>query len=72
MIQNMGTTDRTLRFIIAIALAVAAFTVPAIAAGVWHWVVLAVAVVLALTAITGFCPPYALLGIRTCRTSHAR
>jgi hypothetical protein len=67
MIRNMGTADRIIRTIIGIALLVATFGM-GIGTGWVHWAMAAVGVAMLLAAITARCPPYALLGIKTCRT----
>jgi len=60
MKQNVGGIDRTLRVIIGIGLISLVFIGPQT---VWGWI----GVVPLVTAIIGWCPPYALLGIRTCK-----
>ncbi len=65
MERNEAGLDRVLRGVAAIAAAVAAFAVgPTSGAGI---ALVVVAVVMAGTAATGFCPAYRLLGISTCR-----
>lgn len=59
MTQNTGTLDRTIRAVVGLALLAATFTG---AIGVWGWIGL----VPLVTAIIGWCPPYAILGINTC------
>lgn len=61
---NEGRLDRIIRFVLAIVLAVLYFT--GIAEGGLGIVVLIAAVMMLVTAITGFCGLYALLGITTC------
>ncbi len=58
MKKNMGSPDRVIRTVAGLAI---------IGAGVYFnswWG--AIGVVLLATAATGWCPPYALLGISTC------
>lgn len=64
---NIGSLDRTLRFVLGIALVVAAF-LPQVAAqlGDWRYALAAVGTVLIGTAAFQICPAYMLLGIRTC------
>ena len=63
--RNQATIDRWLRGLLAVASAVIAVAVGSSSvAGVILWIV---AVVLALTAATGFCPLYRVLGISTYR-----
>lgn len=64
MKKNMGITDRVIRVLIAIALALLFFT--DIVTGTLGIVLLIVAGVFLITSITGFCGLYTLFGIRTC------
>lgn len=64
MNANVGPTDKTIRFVLALVAAVFAFLAGiASALGI---VLLVVGVVLAATAFTGFCPIYRVLGLSTC------
>ncbi|WGH78227.1 YgaP family membrane protein [Jannaschia ovalis] len=65
--KNMGQTDRTLRTVIGVVLLILAIVS---LSGAWAWLSGLVGVVLLATAATGYCPPYALLGIST-RKSHS-
>lgn len=69
MTKNMGNADRIIRVIVGIGLLIAAFS------SGWStlWTVVAAFVGLAMlgTAVIGHCPPYALLGIKTCKTDNA-
>ncbi|MCW8964566.1 MAG: DUF2892 domain-containing protein, partial [Gammaproteobacteria bacterium] len=59
MKQNVGSIDRGIRFVVGAAI---------IAAGVYYqnwWG--AIGAIPLLTAIIGWCPPYALLGLSTCK-----
>ena len=62
--KNVGTTDRTIRAIVGIVLLALAFTS---LSGAWMWVAGIIGVVMLATAALGTCPPYALLGINTCK-----
>ena len=64
MTRNEGTLDRGLRGILGIVLAVLFLT--GLVAGWLGWVLLSAGAVLLVTAVTGFCPLYALFGVRTC------
>ena len=66
MKKNMGGADRILRALAVAPLAVVAALLvgPGSVLGI---VLLAVAAIMALTALVGFCPLYPLLGISTCR-----
>ena len=59
MTQNVGTFDRAFRAIVGIGLISLVFVGPQT---VWGWI----GVIPLATAIIGWCPPYALLGINTC------
>jgi hypothetical protein len=64
MNANVGSTDKIVRVVLALAAAVLAFvTGIGSAMGI---VLLVVGVVLAATALTGFCPIYRVLGVSTC------
>jgi len=56
---NEGAIDRVLRVILGLAILSLAFFGPQ---STWAWLGL----VPLLTGLAGFCPAYALLGIRTC------
>ena len=59
MTRNVGGIDRILRITVGAALVLAAATGTL---GVWAWL----GVVPLATGLTGWCPPYALLGFNTC------
>lgn len=64
MTPNIGTIDRIVR--VALGLALIAFALGYIYPGTgWNWAGWIGAVPL-LTALFGYCPAYALLGITTC------
>lgn len=67
MTTNMGRLDRVLRLVAAAVLAFIAFSTGIAAAGVLHWVLLAVAAIFVVTALIGTCPLYSVFGLRTCR-----
>ncbi len=63
MNKNVGQVERGIRFVVGLAV---------IGAGVYFqswWG--AIGLVLIGTALMGWCPPYALLGINTCKTKHS-
>jgi Protein of unknown function (DUF2892) len=71
MKRNMGTIDRLVRgFVVAPAAIAWAATVGW--SGVWAVTALAAAGVMLLTALIGFCPLYAMLGIDTTGRRTAR
>ncbi len=67
MKKNVGTIERIIRALIGIAALAAYFL--GMATGTVGIVALVVGVVLLGTAAIGWCPPYALLGISTAKSS---
>lgn len=65
MSANIGTIDRILRIVIGMALISLVFVGPQTLWGLIGIVPLA-------TAVIGFCPAYALLGIRSCPMTKAK
>lgn len=66
MTRNEGSFDRGLRAAIGMLLVILALA--GVFAAAWlYWGAIIVGVVLLVTAATGFCPAYRLLGVRTCR-----
>jgi len=63
MKKNVGSIDKTIRIIAGIGLISLVFVGPQT---VWGWI----GVVPLATALSGWCPPYALLGINTCGTKN--
>lgn len=59
MKQNVGKNDKIIRIIIGILFIVAA--------AIWTWWLLIPAAISILTALTGTCGLYSLLGINTCK-----
>ena len=62
MKPNVGTVDRVIRAVLGIVLIALALTGTI---GWWGWL----GVVPLLTAAIGWCPPYAMLGINTCKAN---
>lgn len=60
--RNEGAIDRVLRIIVGLAVISLVFVGPQTA---WGWL----GVVPLATGLIGWCPAYALLGIRTCKMS---
>jgi hypothetical protein len=65
MNKNVGTPDKFLRLILAAGAVAAAFL--AVDGGWLRWGLLAVAAVMTLTALGGFCPLYRVVGVNTCK-----
>ena len=70
MKQNMGSTDKTIRLILAALFAVLFLT--NVVTGVFSYVVLALGAIFALTSLVGFCPLYAIVGLNTCPVSERK
>jgi hypothetical protein len=64
MTVNMGMVDRAVRVVIGLALIAYAVPIGFHHTG-WNWVGW-IGVIPILTALTGFCPAYTLLGLSTC------
>lgn len=64
MKKNMGTTDRLLRIVLAIVVAILYFTNTI--SGTLAVVLGTFAVIFILTSLISFCPLYAPFGINTC------
>ncbi len=60
MAKNVGGIDRSIR----IALGVVLIAVAVLGVSPWGWV----GVVPLLTGLIGWCPPYAIFGMSTCKT----
>lgn len=70
---NVGSLDRSLRFVLGAALVAAPFLFAEGFAplGAWRFAVVAWGVAMLGTAVFRFCPAYTLLGIRTCPVGKA-
>jgi Inner membrane protein YgaP-like, transmembrane domain len=64
MTRNIGAVDRVIRIVVGLAVLSLVFVGPQTLWGLLGLVPL-------LTALVGWCPPYAMLGISTCRSSSA-
>jgi len=62
---NVGSTDRTIRFVLGIVLLILAFTA---LKGTTGWIAAILGVVFLFTAAIKFCPLYAIFGINTCKS----
>jgi hypothetical protein len=63
--HNIGTADRIARLIVGTILVALPFLINPVA---WlFWALIVIGGVLVVTAAAGFCPVYALLGLRTDR-----
>lgn len=64
MTANVGSTDKVIRLALALAAIVGAYLTGF--SSVLGIVLLGVGAVLVVTALTGFCPLYRVLGLSTC------
>lgn len=64
MKKNMGTTDRLIRIVLAVVVAILYFTNTI--SGTLAIVLGVLAVIFVLTSLISFCPLYAPFGINTC------
>lgn len=69
MKKNMGSIDKTVRFLIAVVL-ISLYFLGIVEGGIGI-VALVVAVIFTLTSVISFCPLYTLFGINTCKTKSA-
>jgi len=60
MQKNVGNTERAIRIIVGLVLISLVFIGPQ---SVWGWI----GVVPLATGLLGWCPPYSLFGINTCK-----
>lgn len=65
----MGSADRIVRILIALLAAYLYYA--GIVTGTWGIVLIVVSVIFLLTSAVGFCPLYAVFGIRTCPVKKA-
>ncbi|WP_298154646.1 DUF2892 domain-containing protein [Flavobacterium sp.] len=61
----MGTTDKTIRIIVAVLIAILYFT--GVISGTLAIILGIVAVIFVATSLISFCPLYAILNINTCK-----
>lgn len=69
MKKNMGATDRIIRTIIAVVIAILYFT--DVITGTLGIVLLILAGIFLLTSLFSFCPLYLPFGLKTCKTEEA-
>lgn len=65
MKKNMGSTDKMIRILIAVVIAVLYFT--KVISGTLGIVLLVVGAIFLLTSLISFCPLYTVLGLNTCK-----
>ena len=69
MKKNMGSADRIVRILIALLATYLYYA--GIVTGTWGIMLIVVSVIFVLTSAVGFCPLYAVFGIRTCPVKKA-
>lgn len=65
MQKNVGTVDKTIRIVVGVALLSLIFVLD----GGVRWLGL-LGLVLIITALSGWCPGYAVLGVNSCDKKH--
>lgn len=70
MKKNMGTTDRTVRILLAILMSSLYFTNTV--TGAFGIILLVLAIVFLLTSFVSFCPLYAIFGFSTSKTKQQK
>lgn len=68
MKKNMGNTDKGIRVLIALAIALLYFF--NVIEGMLAYVLMALAIVFLITSFINFCPLYTLIGVNTCKTKN--
>jgi hypothetical protein len=64
MKTNMGTLDKIIRVMIAVAAGLLVYF--EVVQGVYSYILLTVVAIFLLTSLVGFCPLYSLFGLNTC------
>lgn len=67
MNKNMGVTDKIMRVIIAVGLAVLYFS--NLITGTVGIIAIIITVIFLLTSVVSICPLYSIFGIKTCKIS---
>ena len=65
MKKNMGSTDKIIRVLIAVAIGILYYL--NYITGTLAYVLMGVAIILLVTSLVNFCPLYRLIGTRTCK-----
>ncbi len=66
MKKNMGNTDKSIRIVIALAIALLYYF--DVISGTFAYVLMALAIIFLITSFLNFCPLYAPFGWSTCKT----
>ncbi len=70
MKKNMGSTDKIIRVLVAIAVAVLIYF--DVVQGTLAYVLMAVAGIFVLTSLVSFCPLYGIFGLNTCKVKQVK
>lgn len=70
MKKNMGSYDKLIRLLVAIALIILYYK--GILAGVLGVAALLIALVFTITSLLSFCPLYTLFGVNTCKSEEEK
>ncbi|MGB5383656.1 MAG: DUF2892 domain-containing protein [Lutimonas sp.] len=65
MTKNVGSTDKIIRYVLAVVALYFAYT--GALASPWNYLLYVVALIMVVTAVTGVCPLFSLFGINTCK-----
>jgi hypothetical protein len=68
MKKNMGSTDKVIRIVIAIGIALLYYF--NIIEGTLAYILMALAIIFIVTSFINFCPLYTLFGVNTCKTKN--
>lgn len=68
MKKNMGTTDKVIRILMAIGIALLYYF--NVIEGTLAYVLMALAIIFLVTSIVNLCPLYTLFGINTCKSKN--
>jgi hypothetical protein len=68
MKKNLGSTDKVIRYILAIVAILIALL--SNVSGLTQAILIAFAVILIGTSLLSFCPLYAIVGLKTCKNEH--
>jgi hypothetical protein len=68
MKRNLGSTDKVIRYILAIVAILIALL--SNVSGLTQAILIAFAVILIGTSLLSFCPLYAIVGLKTCKNEH--
>ncbi|GGY41148.1 YgaP family membrane protein [Parvularcula lutaonensis] len=64
-LSNMGGSDRIIRLVVGVAILALTYFTGAVPTGLLTIIAYIVGAIMVVTAVTGICPLYTLLGIKT-------